>query len=108
MDGRRHMREVYDAQHLREFPSQNIILKYYMISAWWLHLLGVLMHYVIHPGAIEQVMVMTNNIITLGYNYSKGRINNPPNIFYKLTHTVQLIVWIPSRLAWTPALRGRY
>ena len=108
MVGLRHMKEVDDSLCIIYFLVKNLILTHYMFSVWWLHLLYGLGDYVIHPGAIEQVMVMTNNIITLGYNYSKGRINNPPNIFYKLTHTVQLIVWIPSRLAWTPALRGRY
>ena len=38
---------------------------YYMFSMWWLNLLNGLGQYVILPGGIEQVLVMTNNIITL-------------------------------------------
>ena len=34
---------------------------------------------------------MTNNIMTLIYTYVKRKINNPPEIFYKLTHTGQII-----------------
>ena len=40
---------------------------HYMLSVWWLHLLYGLGHYIIHPGAVAQIMVSTNNIMTLGY-----------------------------------------
>ena len=39
---------------------------HYMISVWWLNLLDGLGQYVTLPVDIEQVVVMTNNIITLG------------------------------------------
>ena len=76
-----------------------------MLGAWWYHLLEVLVHYVICPGAIKQVLVMTKNSTTLGYTYSKLRLKNPPKIFYKLTHIGRLIAWTPSRLAWDTALQ---
>ena len=69
---------------------------HYMISAWWLHLLNGLGHYFIRLDTIEQVLVMTNNIMTLSHTYSKLRLKKPPDIFYKLTHTVRIILWIPS------------
>ena len=61
-------------------------------------------HYVIHPKSIVQVLVMTNNIITFSYTYAKCRLNNPPDIFYKLTHTCRIIARIPPRFAWTPEI----
>ena len=93
-----------DSQHLRAFPEENPILAHYILSAWWLHLLNVLGHYVIRPGEIEQFMVMNNNIMTLGCTYSKFRINNPPDIIYKLTYIGRIITWTPSRLYCAPAL----
>ena len=42
-----------------------------MLRAWWLHILDGLGHYVIRQGAIEQVLVTTNNIMTPGYTYAK-------------------------------------
>ena len=59
---------------------------HYIISMWWLNLLNELGHYVIRLGEIEQMILMTNNIITLGYTYAKLRLNNHPEIFCKLTH----------------------
>ena len=38
-----------------------------MLSAWWLHLMAGLGHYVIQTGVIEKVLVATNNLIILGY-----------------------------------------
>ena len=81
------------------FPKENLTIAHYIIRARWLHLLDGLKHYIIHPGEIEQVLLMTNNIITLGYTYVKHRVNNPPDVFYKISHTDRLIAWIPSRLA---------
>ena len=63
---------------------------HYFLSVWWLHLLDGLGHYFIQPRAIGQLLVMTNNLTTFGYTYTKLRINSPPNIVYKLTH----LVWI--------------
>ena len=66
MDKGRIMTEGNGSQQLTSFPKENLILMHYMLSAWWLHLMYGLGHYVIHPGAIEQVLVMTKNIMTLG------------------------------------------
>ena len=52
-----------------------------MISALWLRLLDGLEHYVILPGAVANILLMTNNIMDLGYTYSKRRIKNPPDVF---------------------------
>ena len=49
---------------LRDFPNYNSILTHYLISAWLLHLLDILGNYVILPGAVEKVLVITNNIMT--------------------------------------------
>ena len=98
MDGNRRTRERDDYLFLRDFSKDNLILVHYIISEWWLHLLEGLLHYVIHPGAIEQVLVITNNIITLGYTYTKIRLKNSPDIFCKIAHTGRLVAWIPSRL----------
>ena len=64
--GRRRTKRVYDSQHLRAFPEKNLIIMHYMISVWWFHLLDRLVHYLIRPGFIEQVLVITNSIINLG------------------------------------------
>ena len=63
---------------------------HYMLRAWWLHLMYGLGQYVIRSGVIEQVLVITNNIMNLGYTYAKRKINNTPEIIHKLTH----IGWI--------------
>ena len=49
-----------------DVPEYNLILTYYMLIAWWLQLLDGLGHYFIRPGAVVQILVMTNSIITLG------------------------------------------
>ena len=59
-------REGYYPLCLRALPKENLILKYYIISAWWLHLLDGLGNYVIYPGAVSHIMVMTNNTMNLG------------------------------------------
>ena len=63
--------------------------------------------YFIRPGAIEQVLVITNTNMNLDYNYAKLSLENPPDIFCKLTHTIRIITWITSKFAWNPALRER-
>ena len=79
-----------------------------MISAWCLHLMDGLGRYVIWPGEIEQVLVMTNNLMTLGYNYAKCRINILTNIVYTLTNLVQIDTRNLSRLSWYLTLQGIY
>ena len=73
MGGQRRTREVHEYLFLRASPKENIILTYYTISAWWLHLLDGLEHYVIYPGEVSQILVMTNNITNLGYTYSNRK-----------------------------------
>ena len=70
MGGCRFTREVGDSLRLQTFPKKNLILPQYIISAWWFHLLYGLGNYFICPGAIEKVLVTTNNIMTLGYTYT--------------------------------------
>ena len=77
------------------FLKKNLTLTHYMLSAWWLYFLDGLGHYVIHLGKIEQVLVMINNTMTLGYTYDKLMINTPPNILCKLAHTGRIITWTP-------------
>ena len=77
-----------------------------MLSAWGLHFLDLLRHYVIRPGTIEKVLVITNNIITLDYTYSKHMLKKPHGILCKLIHTFRLVLWIHSRLSWTLLLLG--
>ena len=106
--GYRCTREGCDSPHIRALPKKNFILKHYMISAWWLQLLNRLQHCVICTREIDQVIVTKNNIMALGYNYSKHRLKNPPGILHKLTHTGRVIAWIPSRLSWNQELWWRY
>ena len=46
--------------------------------------------------------------MVLGHIYAKHRLKKPPSVFYQIANIRQIIAWIPSRLSWTPALRGRY
>ena len=78
-----------------------------MLIPWWLHLLDRLGHYVIRPRAIAQILMITNNVMTLGYIYAKCSLNTPLKIFCQIEHISQLISWISSRLSWTPELQGR-
>ena len=68
-----------------------------MISIWSLHLLDGLGHYFIRLGAVSHILVMTNNIMTLVYTYSKFRLKKPSDSFYKIAHTGQIIAWTSSR-----------
>ena len=104
MGRHRRTREGHDSLCIRAFPKENLILTHDMIIAWCLHLLYGLGHYVMHPGAVAQILMMTNNIMTLGYTYSKHKLKNPPDIFCQIAHISRLIAWIPSILSWTPEL----
>ena len=105
MGGCRCTREVDDSLQLRDFPKENPILTHYMLSLWWLHLMIILGHYIIQPRSLEKVLATK---INLGYTYAKIRLKNTPEILFKLAHIVRITAWIPSRLAWTPDLQGRY
>ena len=91
-------REGHDSLCIRDLPKENLILMQYIHIALWLHLLDELVHYVIHPGAIAQILMITNNVMTVGYTNAKRRLKNPPNIFHQISHISRLIAWIPSRL----------
>ena len=58
-------REVHDSLCIRSSPKENLSLTHYMLSAWWLHILDRIGHYVIRPGAIVKILIMTNNTMTL-------------------------------------------
>ena len=73
MGGHRCTREVDYSLCLRAFPNDNLILMYYILSAWWLYLLGRQVHHIILPGEVLQILVMTNNIMNLGYTYANRR-----------------------------------
>ena len=70
-----------------------------MLITWWLHLLVGLGHYVIRPGETVNILMITNNVMSLGYTYAKCRIKNPPDIFCQILHINRLIAWNPSRLS---------
>ena len=78
-----------------------------MLSAWWLHLLDGLENYVISPVLVAHITVIIKNIMILGYNYTKLRLNNPPDIFCEITQIGRLVAWITLKLAWTQELPGR-
>ena len=63
------MREIYGSVCLRALPKDTLTHIHYMLSAG-LHLMNGLGQYFIHPGAYAQIMVMTNNLVTLCYTYS--------------------------------------
>ena len=92
MDGHIRTRDVYDLLYLMDFHKENLTLTHYMLGAWWLYFLDGLVHYCIHTGSIKQVLVTTNNIMTLGYTYYKYRLKKPPDIFCKISHTGRFIV----------------
>ena len=68
----RHRRtsEVDDYLYLRVLLKENLIPTHYILCTWWLHFMDRLRQYVIHPGAVAQILVMTNNIIPLAYTYA--------------------------------------
>ena len=101
-------REGHESICIRDSPKENLILMHYMLSVWCLHLLDGLRHYVIRPGAISYILMMTNNIITSGYTYAKRRLKNPPVIFFQFAHISLLIAGKPSISSWNPDLQGRY
>ena len=78
----------------------------YMIHTWWMHLTEVLGQYFIWNGAIENLMVMAYNIMTLGYTYTIYRLNKTSDIIYTSTKLRHLITWTPSRLACVMDLKG--
>ena len=91
MGGCKCMREGYDSQHLRYFPDQNIILMHYMLSVMWIHLISGLGNYFVRTGAIEEVLMMTINLMNLSYTNTRSSLNNPPYILFTLTYFGRII-----------------
>ena len=46
--------------------------------------------------------------MTLGYNYARHKLKNPPGIISTLTHIGREVTWRPSRLAYALALIEKY
>ena len=67
-----------------------------------------LVHYVICTRVIEQLMVMTIKLITLGHNVSRSRLNNTPDIVFTLNRFGQITMWNTSRLEWDFSLLEIY
>ena len=59
MIGCRQNMEVDYSQCSKYFPKQDLSLTHYIVNSWWLHFLVGLVHYVIQPGAVDKVMVIT-------------------------------------------------
>ena len=55
-----------------------------MIRSWWLNLLERIGNYVNRPGAISHILMMDNNIMTLGYTYARCRFKKTPKFSAKL------------------------
>ena len=55
----------YKSLCLRAVLKESLTLMNYMLRAWWLRLICGLEKYVIRPGAVAQILVITNNIMTL-------------------------------------------
>ena len=68
-------------QCLNALPNQDLILKRYMLRVWWINILLGLGHYIIQTVAIEQVMLMANKLMNLGYAYTKIRLKTPLEYF---------------------------
>ena len=79
-----HTRLVVVYQCLKYFPKQNLILAHYMIRSWWIQLIVGLLHYAILPRSSEQVVVITNILMDLGYTYNRSSLNNLPYIFISI------------------------
>ena len=80
MGGCRHKKERYYPTYLEAYHKKNLILTHYMLIAWWLNILDWQGHYTIHPGSMEQLLLMTKNLTTLGYTYAAPMIKKPPEI----------------------------
>ena len=94
MGRHRPTREKHTSLLIGDFPKENIILVHYMLSAWWLHLLDGLGHYIIWSVAIACILMMNNNTMTLCYTYAKRRLKNLLGIFFQIAHIIRLILWI--------------
>ena len=85
----RRKRWIYSHPCLEASPKENLILTHYMLTAWWIKCLDGLGNYIIFPGSMEQLLVMTTNLNTLGYTYATRRLKKPPDILgilQRITH----------------------
>ena len=87
--------EEHESLCISAFTKENLILTHYMLGVWLLHLRDGLGHYVIHQGVIVKIIIIDSYVMNLGYTYVICRIKNPPDMFCQITHTRQLIEWIP-------------
>ena len=80
MGGIRHKRKKTPPSCLETLPKENIILTQYIITARWLIFLDRIGHYIILPGKMDQLLVITINLNTPGYNYASRRLKKPTEI----------------------------
>ena len=100
MSGRQCNKEGDEHQCLKIFPNQDLFLIHYVLSTWQTYLLTGLGHYIIRPRAIEHMILMTTNLMTLGYIYARRRLKNLPNIIFTVKLFLRRIIWTLSRLDW--------
>ena len=88
------MREVDVSQRTKDLPEQHLILTQYILILWWMNFLTVLVHYLIQPWEVDQLMVMTNSLVDLGYTYSRYMMKKTPDIIVSainlIDHTLEL------------------
>ena len=83
MGGCQHTREVYVHHWSKYLPKQYIVLTQYMLSLWWINFLTGLGQYLIQPGTVDQLMVMTTRLVDVGYTYSGYRLKKTPDIIFR-------------------------
>ena len=89
----RRKRDIDSPPWVEAFHKKNLILTHCMLTAWWLNILDGLGNYIILPGEMEQLLVMTIYLATLGYANAACRLNNPSyilGIIQILTHPTYL------------------
>ena len=104
MGGFQCTREVDVSQWPKYFPEQHLVLTHYMLSLWWMNFLTGLVHYLIQPGAVDQVMVMTTSLVDMSYTYTICRMKKTPDIIVSTINLVWLSTWTTSSISCTLAL----
>ena len=85
----------------KSFPEQHLVLTHYMLSLWWMNFLTGLVHYLIQPGAVDQVMVMTTSLVDMSYTYTICRMKKTPDIIVSTINLVWLSTWTTSIISCT-------
>ena len=85
-------REGNNFQYPKDLPKQYLTLTHCVLSVWWMNLMAVLGNYVIRPGEVYKVMMMTTSYTDLGYNYDRQRLKNLPEFVV----TTIWLVWIST------------